>query len=84
MKLQGPTEERAFTSVDGFSFMGPFICFLAFTSVVNFKHGGGQNNFCLPARELIPISQFQNEGTSVECSTLVLLQIQLAILCVLS
>jgi len=45
---------------------------------VNFKYGGGQTNFSLA--NLFCIPHFQNDGTTVECSTLVLLRRQLAIL----
>ena len=42
---------------------------------VNLKHGSGQKfNLAAPA-----LSHFRNDGAAVECSTLVLLQFQLAI-----
>jgi len=34
-----------------------------------------------PLVNLSMLSKFQNDGATIECSTLVLLQIQLAILC---
>jgi len=47
---------------------------------INFKHDGSQTNFLLHL--LANLSHFQNDGAAtVECSTVVLLQIQLAILC---
>jgi len=46
------------------------------------QHGGGHNVSLTQLANLSPIiSHFQNDGVTVECSTLVLLLIQLAILC---
>jgi len=48
---------------------------------VNFEHGGGQKTFrSLRSRTYPLLSHFQTDGAAVEYSTLVLLQIQLAML----
>jgi len=44
---------------------------------VNFKQGGGQKIFSFAPL----LSHFQNNGAAVDGNTLLLLQIQLAILC---
>jgi len=45
-------------------------------------YGGGQKKFrFLHSRTYPLLSNFQNVSATVECSTLVLLQIELAILC---
>jgi len=52
------------------------------TPEVNFNHGSGQKIIRSLRSQTYPLlSHFQNDGASVESTTLVLLQIQLAILC---